>query len=150
MATALIADSSAASRKAAQHLLETLGFEVVVACDLEETLGLVKGLSPDLLLLDARLGQGDCGDLVARIRTLRAGLRTCLFLVAANAASTSIRDAMDAGADDYLVRPFDRRLLAFKLSQARSRGRLTEERHKPQLVHDNTHSWRFRVFGKAV
>ncbi|MBI1262859.1 MAG: response regulator [Rhizobiales bacterium] len=150
MATALIADPSAASRKAAQYLLETLGFEVAAACDVPEALGLIRGLSPDLILLDARLGEGDCGDLVERIRSQRAGLRACLFLVAANGASTSIRNAMDAGADDYLVRPFDRRLLAFKLSQARSRGRLTEERHKPRLVHDNTHSWRFRVFGKAV
>lgn len=150
MATALVADPSGASRLAAQHLLEGLGFEVVGARDLSEATNLVHSLSPDLVLLDARLATASCADLVDQIRRSPAGLRACLFFVAANGAGVSIREAMDAGADDYLVRPYDRRLLGFKLSQARSRGRLTEVQNRPRLVLDNSHSWHFRAFGKAV
>jgi DNA-binding response OmpR family regulator len=57
---------------------------------------------------------------------------------------------MDAGADDYLIKPFDRELLSFKLDQARARGRLRTRGTPMKLVQDNSHSWRFRVFGKAV
>ncbi len=149
MATSLIADSSAPVRKAAQFLLESLGFEVAGARDGAEVLAALKGLAPDLVILDARLAGTETVPLIEEIRSMPEGARTCIFFVA-EGGPASVRAAIDAGADDYLIKPFDRELLSFKLDQARARGRLRESARTMKLVQDNSHSWRFRVFGKAV
>lgn len=149
MATSLIADQSAPVRKAAQFLLESLGFEVAGARDAGETLATVRGLSPDLVIVDARIGGAETLSLIEKIRALPEGAETCILFVA-DGGPASIRAAMDAGADDYLIKPFDRELLSFKLDQARARGRLRTRGTPMKLVQDNSHSWRFRVFGKAV
>ena len=149
VATALIADSSAPVRRAARFLLESLGFEVAGARSGEEAMAMVEGMAPDLILLDARLAGPDASSLIEAIRALPEGRRTCLFFIA-DGGSAGIRAAIEAGADDYLVKPFDRELLSFKLAQARARRRLTECRPAIRLVQDNSNSWRFRVFGKAI
>ncbi len=153
MATAVFADSSAPVRRAAQFLLESLGFEVAGARDADEALSLVRGLDPDLLILDARLPGSEGTSLVEAVRALAGGARPCLFFVTENCGPASVRAAMEAGADDYLIKPFDRELFAFKLTQARARGRLVEQPHPavfaPRLVQDNSNSWRFRTFGQA-
>ena len=149
VATCLIADSSAPVRKAAKFLLESLGFEVAGARDGDEALRMVRGVAPDLVLLDARLPEGETVALIDEIRSLPEGARACIFFIADGGAS-SVRAAMEAGADDFLIKPFDRELLSFKLEQARARGSLSEGKKAMRLVQDNSHSWRFRVFGKAV
>lgn len=149
MATALIADSSAPLRRAARFLFESLGFDVAGARDGAEAAALVEGLSPDLIILDARLVGGEGTSLIEAIRALPEGRRACVFYVA-DGGPVSVRAAIEAGADDYLIKPFDRELLAFKIAQARGRGRLTEGVRVTKLVQDNSRSWRFRAFGKAV
>lgn len=149
MATVLIADSSAPVRRAARFLFESLGFEVAGACDGMEALALVEGMSPDLIVLDARLAGGEGASFIEAIRALPEGRRTCLFFVA-DGGPASVGAAIEAGADDYLIKPFDRELLSFRLAQARARGCLTECAPAMKLVQDNSRSWRFRTFGKAI
>jgi two-component system chemotaxis response regulator CheY len=150
MATVLIADSSAPFRRAAQFLLESLGHEVAGARDGAEALDLLEGMSPDLVIVDARLPGFEGTALVETMRALPDGRRPCIFFVAENSGPASVRAALEAGADDYLIKPFDRELVSFKLAQARSRGRLIERPRVTRLVQDNSSSWRFRTFGKAV
>lgn len=149
VATCLIADQSAPVRKAAKFLLESLGFEVVGVRDGEETLRTVRSNAPDLILLDARLPGPEAGALIDEIRSLPEGARACIFFIA-DGGPASVRAAMEAGADDFLIKPFDRELLSFKLEQALARGCLREGKRTMKLVQDNSHSWRFRAFGKAV
>lgn len=161
-ATALIADPSAAAGQAAAYLLEQLGFRVAVADTAEETLALIAGTAPDLVLAEARVETPDGRLLTEVIRCQPGGDGFCLFHVTAETAAASIHRAIEAGADDYLVKPFDEALLRFKLMQARMRGRLGTGRAKLRLVQDNEAagdasgartgetSWRFRVYGRAV
>lgn len=149
MATALIADSSAPVRRAARFLLESLGFEVAGARDGAEALAMVEGMSPDLVILDQRLSGADGASFIEKLRSLSEGRRACIFFIA-DGGPASVRAAMEAGADDYLMKPFDRELLSFKLAQARARGRLTEGARTVKLIQDNSSSWRFRAFGKAI
>lgn len=154
MATALIADLSDASRRAASHLLERLGFRVATASAAEEALALIAGTAPDLVLADARIETSNGGPLSPSIRKLARGKDICLFHVTADAGASSIRRAMEAGADDYLVKPYDEALLRFKLMQARARGRIDAGRPKLRVVQDNAAtgetSWRFGLYGKAI
>ncbi len=150
MASVLIADSSAPLRRAAQFLFESLGFEVAGARDGAEALSLVEGLSPDLIIVDARLPGFEGAALVGAIRDLPEGRNACIFFVTENSGPTAVRAALEAGADDYLIKPFDRELLSFKLAQAKARGHLAARPRATRLVQDNSSSWRFRTFGKAV
>ena len=148
MTTALVADPSAAMRLAASQMLESLGFRVATACDAAEALALVRELAPGLVLADARLETADGGLVVADIRKIS---NACLFHVSADGGAAGVRGAMEAGADDYLVKPYDAALLRFKLAQARTRGRL---KPAPRLVQDNAapeaFGWRLQTFGKAI
>lgn len=154
MATALIADISDASRRAASHLLERLGYRVATASAAEEALALIAGTAPDLVLADARIETANGDLLPVAIRKLTGGKDICLFHVTADAGASSIRRAIDVGADDYLVKPYDEALLRFKLMQARTRGRLDAGRPALKVVQDNSStgvtSWRFGLYGKAV
>tara|TARA_R110002110_G_scaffold63285_10_gene176145 strand:- start:2859 stop:3323 length:465 start_codon:yes stop_codon:yes gene_type:complete len=154
LVTALVADPSPASRRAARHLLERLGFGVAEASCPADALAFVSGTAPDLVLVDGGLEGPDGGLLMEAIRNLPAARDICLFHVAAEALPASIRRAIDAGADDYLVKPFDEALLGFKLAQARTRGRFGAGRARLRIVGEGPDaeraSWRFGLFGKAV
>lgn len=150
MASILIADQSPALRRAAQFLFESLGHQCVGTRDYMETLDLVKGMSPDLVIIDARLSEHRGISVVEAIRD-HAGLRQpCIFFVTEKSDPASVRAALEAGADDFLMKPFDRELVSFKLEQAKARGKLVERPQRTRLVQDNSSSWRFRTFGKAV
>ncbi|MEX2249409.1 MAG: response regulator, partial [Parvibaculum sp.] len=113
MTTALVADSSAAMRLAASQMLESLGFRVIVSGDAADALSLTREIRPDLVLVDGRLETADGGLAVAAIRKIS---NACLFHVSADGGAAGVRSAMEAGADDYLVKPFDAALLRFKLA----------------------------------
>lgn len=148
MATALVADPSTAARHAAAEMLESLGFQVVTAAAATETLLQTAELGPDLVLVDARLETADGALAIAAIRQISDA---CLIHLSADGRSSEVRGAMAAGADDYLVKPFDVSLLRFKLAQARTRRRLQPA--KLRLVQDNTPvvapRQGFQLFGRA-
>ncbi len=154
MAKALIADSSAAAGRAAAHLLERLGFRVACAANAEEALALVAGTRPELVLADGRIETREGRLLTEAIRKQGWGRDICLFHVAADDSAASVRRALEAGADDYLVKPYDEALLRFKLMQARTRGKLDAGRPALRLVQDNSStgetSWRFKVYGRTA
>lgn len=154
MVTALVADQSAEARRAASHMLERLGFRVAGAAGAEEALALIAGTAPDLVLADARLETPGGRTLLEAIRKQADGAAPCVFHVTSDAAPASIRRAIEAGADDYLVKPYDEALLRFKLAQARTRGRLEAGRPALRVVQDNSSagatSWRFGLYSKAV
>lgn len=163
--TALIADPSAAAGQAAAYLLERLGFRVVLTDNADEALALIAGTGPDLVLAEARAITRDGRWLTEAIRRRPGGQAPCLFHVTAESGAASIHRAIEAGADDYLVKPYDEALLRFKLMQAKMRGRFGS-RAKLRLVQDNDAvaampqaqagartgdtSWRFRLYGRAV
>lgn len=154
MVTALVADQSTEARRAASHMLERLGFRVAGAAGAEEALALIAGTAPDLVLADARLETAGGRMLLEAIRKQADGAAPCVFHVTSDAGASSIRRAIEAGADDYLVKPYDEALLRFKLAQARTRGRLEAARPKLSLVQGGSSpaaaSRYFGVYGKAV
>lgn len=154
MAKALIADSSAAAGRAAAHLLERLGFRVACAANAEEALALIAGTRPELVLADGRIETREGRLLTEGIRKQGWGRDICLFHVTADDSASSVRRALEAGADDYLVKPYDEALLRFKLMQARTRGKLDAGRPALRLVQDNSSagetSWRFKVYGRMA
>ncbi len=114
-------------------------------------MALIAGTRPDLVLADSKV-ETACGhSLIEMIRRQRWGNEPYLIHVTTDGSSAAVRRALDSGADDYLVKPYDEALLRFKLMQARTRGRLDMGSPHLRLVQDNSSvgdtSWRFRVYG---
>lgn len=87
------------------RLLQDVGYDVRTARDGHTGLHLALTADPDIVVLDRRLPDGDGIDVLVR---MRAGGLTAPVLVLTAYATTADRVAgLDAGAEDYLVKPFE-------------------------------------------
>jgi two-component system, OmpR family, response regulator MprA len=101
----LIVDDDRALRDALRRALALAGYDTALAADGEEALGQTAAERPDALVLDIGLPGMDGLEVC---RTLRAGGdRVPVLMLTARDAIEDRIDGLDAGADDYLVKPFD-------------------------------------------
>jgi len=99
----LVVEDEADIRRFVRLALESEGHEVHEAADLKRGLIEAGTRRPDLLVLDLGLPDGDGIDL---IRDLRGWSTAPVIVLSARSAETHKIEALDAGADDYLVKPF--------------------------------------------
>ncbi len=100
----LIAEDDEAVRSAIRRALEHEGYEVTVAEDGARALEISKSMPPDLYLLDVMMPKVDG---LSVCRTLRQrGDTTPIIVVTARHLVSDRVAGLDAGADDYLVKPF--------------------------------------------
>ena len=115
MKSCLVVDDSKVIRKVARHILETLQFKVDEAEDGREALRRCDASMPDVILLDWNMPVMGGMDF---LRTLRqsphANQPKVVFCTTENDLS-HIRAAMEAGADEYVMKPFDRETIHAKL-----------------------------------
>jgi DNA-binding response OmpR family regulator len=95
-----------------QRSLRLEGYEVRVAADGEAALDQSAAFNPDLVILDLGLPKLD-GMVVAR--RLRAADDVPILMLTARDALEARVEGLDAGADDYLVKPFERQELLARL-----------------------------------
>ena len=115
MKSCLVVDDSKVIRKVARHILETLNFSVDEAEDGREALTRIDSHVPDVVLLDWNMPvMGG----IEFLRTLRQrdieNQPKVVFCTTENYAA-HIWAAIDAGADEYVMKPFDRETLESKL-----------------------------------
>jgi two-component system KDP operon response regulator KdpE len=99
----LIVEDEAEIRRFVCLALEREGFEVFEADGVERGLIEASSRRPDLVVLDLGLPDGDGADL---IRDLRGWSDAPVLVLSARTSETDKIEALDAGADDYLVKPF--------------------------------------------
>jgi two-component system response regulator MprA len=110
---ALVIEDDDAVRAAVRRALLLAGYEVIQAPTGAEGLLKAQGDVPDVIVLD--LGLPDI-DGVAVCQTLRkSGNRTPILMLTARAAVEDRVEGLEAGADDYLVKPYDVRELEARL-----------------------------------
>ena len=100
----LVADDDPAVRTALERALRLEGYDVSLAADGRATLEAVVSAPPDALVLDVRMPQVDGLEVCRRMRAI-ADPTPVLMLTAKDAVSDRV-EGLDAGADDYLVKPF--------------------------------------------
>ena len=110
-------DDSERILKDACALIEHLGFRVITARDGETGISLFIRHRPEFILLDWGLPGMSGLDFLKALRTLPGGERTQVLICGGNGRPNDIHLAMRAGASEYLLKPFDEDLLAFKLQQ---------------------------------
>lgn len=112
--TCLIVDDSKVIRKVARHILEALEFTVSEAEDGKAALDACERSRPDVVLLDWNMPVMS-GMEFLRVLTERGGEKPKIVFCTTENGQAHIRAALDAGADEYIMKPFDRETLASKL-----------------------------------
>jgi two-component system KDP operon response regulator KdpE len=102
-ATILIADDEPQIRRVLRATLAPQGYTIVEACDGEEALIKLRSNVPDLILLDMNM---PILDGVAACRAIRAVSDVPIIMLTVRSDEKDKVRALDAGADDYVVKPF--------------------------------------------
>ena len=103
LATILIVEDEQAIRRFVRSALEAEGFRVCEADGVQRGLIEAATRKPDLVVLDLGLPDGDGQDF---IRDLRLWSPIPVIVLSARVDETDKVKALDAGADDYLIKPF--------------------------------------------
>jgi DNA-binding response OmpR family regulator len=103
----LVADDDADIVRFVEVNLRLEGFQVVTARDGQEALTKALELEPDVVLLDVLMPRIDGYTVCARLRADRRGAAIPVILLTANFISADQEVARRAGADDFVVKPFD-------------------------------------------
>jgi two-component system chemotaxis response regulator CheY len=115
MKTCLIVDDSKVIRKVARHILETLDFTVDEAEDGREALVRCDASMPDVVLLDWNMPVMGGMEFLRNLRQRSGGDAPKVIFCTTENDAAHIRAAIDAGADEYVMKPFDRETLESKL-----------------------------------
>ena len=103
--TVLVAEDDRQVREALDRILQFEGYEVIAVNDGAAALAAIDRHDPDVLVLDVMMPLVDGLDVCRRLRA-RGDRRPVLMLTARDEVSDRVA-GLDAGADDYLPKPFD-------------------------------------------
>ena len=122
MSTILVVDDEPAVRDSLERALVVEGYTVVTAADGAEAIALHGEHQPDAVVLDVLMPRVDGIEACRRLRA--AGAQTPILMLTARDQVTDRVAGLDAGADDYLVKPF-------ALEELLARLRALLRRHAP-------------------
>ncbi|MDP1026857.1 PAS domain-containing protein [Sphingomonas sp. KR1UV-12] len=125
--TILLADDNADMRGYVERLLTTAGYHVVAVADGEEAAERALDVAPDLVLSDVMMPRLDGFGLIQRLRGAADTADLPIILLSARAGEEAAIEGIEAGADDYLVKPFAARELLAKVEGAIRLARLRGE-----------------------
>lgn len=102
----LVADDDADIRSLVRYRLESSGYDVITACDGEEALRLADEHTPSLAIVDVMMPKVDGLEVVRRLRANPKSARMPIILLTARAQEMDVARGFEAGADDYVRKPF--------------------------------------------
>ena len=112
----LIADDEATTRHLIQATLGGWGFEVLVAVDGREALRVLQGSrGPEIAMLDWMMPGIDGLEVCRQMRATMPNAATYIILVTVRGGLENVVRGLEAGADDYITKPFDPRELRARL-----------------------------------
>jgi two-component system chemotaxis response regulator CheY len=114
----LVVDDSRVVRKVARRILEDLGFEVAEAGDGAEALAWARSAMPDVILLDWNMPVMNGMEFLRRLRLEPGGQAPKVVFCSVETDLDRIREALDEGASEYIMKPFDGDIVASKLMLA--------------------------------
>ena len=115
--TCLVVDDSRVMRKVALRIVEQLNFEGVEACDGLEALTYCRAAMPDAILLDWAMPVMDGLEFLRQLRKEPGGHKPVVVFCTAETHPAKIRTALDFGANEYIMKPFDGDIIASKFEE---------------------------------
>lgn len=117
MKTCLVVDDSKVIRMVAKKILQELGFEVIEAADGSEALESCKINLPDSVLLDWNMPVMDGIEFLRALRALPGGNSPIVVFCTTENDMDHIQQAIEAGANEYIMKPFDSEIIQAKFAQ---------------------------------
>ena len=124
VARILVADDNSDMRAYLRRLLEGHGWQVELAPDGRAALEAIQRVPPDLLLTDVMMPRMDGFALVRALRADEATRALPVVMLSARAGDESGVEGLEAGADDYVVKPFTAAELVARVRNTLWRARL--------------------------
>lgn len=118
MKQCLIVDDSRIIRKIARRILEELEFTIDEAEDGAAALELCRNSMPDAILLDWHIANMPGADFLRALRREPSGDKPVVICCTTEHDIAHITEAIGAGADEYLIKPFDRDIVQAKFADA--------------------------------
>ena len=117
MRTCLVVDDSTVVRKIARRILEEMDFQVVEAEDGEKALEACKSAMPEAVLLDWNMPNMDGYEFLGNLRRMPGGdVPKVVFCTTENDID-HISRALAAGANEYIMKPFDKEIISAKFAE---------------------------------
>ena len=113
----LVVDDSSVIRKVAKRILEDLRFQTAEAEDGKKALSACAFLMPDVVLLDWNMPVMDGFEFLRELRKMPGGSKPKVVFCTTENDVAHIARAMHAGADEYILKPFDKQIMRSKLEE---------------------------------
>lgn len=117
MKKALVVDDSAFIRKIARQILENMDFEVTEAKDGAHALEQCQEQLPELILLDWNMPVMGGLEFLGKLRKMERGDEPQVVFCTTENTRDKILMALEAGATEYVMKPFDQEIIRTKLEQ---------------------------------
>ena len=118
MKTCLVVDDSSIVRKIARRILEEMSFNVVEAEDGVDALVICKKGMPEAILLDWNMPVIDGYQFLGHLRRMPGGDTPKVVFCTTETGIDHISRAIDGGANEYIMKPFDGDILQSKFTEA--------------------------------
>lgn len=113
----LIVDDSRVIRKVAGRIMQSLGFLVREAEHGAEACAACQASMPDAILLDWNMPVMDGLEFLDRLRRMPGGMAPKVVFCTTENEVAQITRALAAGADEYIMKPFDKEIVRSKLQE---------------------------------
>jgi two-component system, chemotaxis family, chemotaxis protein CheY len=113
----LVVDDSAVIRKVARRILEGMDFTIMEAEDGSKALDVCSVHMPDAILLDWNMPVMDGYEFLKSLRKVENGNKPKVVFCTTENDVAHIARAMHAGADEYIMKPFDKDILTSKFRE---------------------------------
>src|SRR5260221_8946151 len=117
MQSCLIVDDSRVVRMVARKILQDLGFETIEAEDGRRAMECCLKKMPDAILLDWNMPVMNGIDFLRELRQLKGGGEPRVVFCTTENDLAHIQEAISAGANEYIMKPFDSEIIEAKFSQ---------------------------------
>ena len=117
MKTCLVVDDSSVIRKVARRILEGLSFNIVEAENGRDALQQCERALPDAVLLDWNMPVMDGDEFLKALRRIPGGDRPKVVFCTTENDVVHIARALHAGANEYIMKPFDKEIVEAKFQE---------------------------------
>lgn len=149
----MVVDDDPCAADLASTILRRAGYDVVLLGDGESALLAIRETQPNLILIDLHLPGIDGCEVCRRVKAEEETRHIPIVVISADRTRESVLRALQAGADDFLIKPIDPQILTHKITSFPLTSSQDEDQEMEEATHevDNRRRYvRFHMEAEAV